>query len=454
MTMNGTWMNPKAAAEVAKGLALTTVLAAAPATAGTSERMSVEQAAAPSNGTSIDPAISANGRFVAFASTASNLVPGDSNNREDVFVRDRQTGTTERVSVRTGGGQSNNPSSMPTLSADGRFVAFASAATNLVPGDTNNGDDVFVHDRRTGTTERVSVRTGGSQGNGSSAFFFPPALSANGRFVVFDSFASNLVAGDSNLSEDVFVHDRQTGTTERVSVGSDGTQGAGNQPAISAGGRFVAFQSEADSLVAGDTNEALDVFVRDRRTGRTERVSVGPSGIQANGHSEQTALSADGRFVQFVSEATNLVPGDSNRAEDVFVHDRRTGITERISLGPGGVQANGFSGGPPTASSTGRFVAFNSIANNLVPGGTSGIDLFVRDRRTRRTELVSVGPGGTEANGDCHDPALSADGRFVAFSSFATNLAPDDTDTAADVFVRDRQTGRTELVSVGDTRPR
>src|SRR5438132_6325767 len=246
--------------------------------------------------------------------------------------------TTERVSVASDGTTEGNDASLGSaLSADGRFVAFDSAATERVAGDTNVASDVLVHDRQTGTTERVSVASDGTQGNGSSgllSFAFPPALSADGRFVAFVSFAANLVAGDTNGATDVFVHDRQTGTTERVSVASDGTQGDGtsSSSALSADGRFVAYHSAATTLVAGDTNGATDVFVHDRQTGTTERVSVASGGTQGNGISAAPALSGDGRFVAFHSTATNLVAGDTNGAPDVFVHDRQAGTTERVSV--------------------------------------------------------------------------------------------------------------------------
>ena len=324
----------------------------------------------------------------------------------------RAHGTTERVSVSSDGAQGNKDSfGSPAISSSGRFVAFKSDATNLVPGDTNRYEDVFVHDRKTGNTRRVSVTSGGAQGNGSS---FEPVISAGGRFVAFGSFATNLVPGDTNDYEDVFVHDRRTGKTWRVSVSSGGSQGNvySYGPAISPGGRFVAFSSSATNLVPRDTNDSGDVFVHDRRTGTTERVSVSSDGAQGNQQSSQPAISPGGRFVAFSSQATKLVPGDTNRWDDVFVHDRRTGTTERVSVSSGGAQGNKGSGSP-TISPGGRFVAFSSAATNLVPGDTNGlIDVFVRDRRTGTTERVSVGSGGTQGDHGGGGPAaISSDGR-------------------------------------------
>src|SRR5213078_1257125 len=253
-------------------------------------------------------------------------------------VRDRQTGMTARVSVDSAGTQGNSSSRAPALSADGRFVAFQSDATNLVVGDTNGKTDVFVHDRQTGPTERVSVASGGGRlgTGGSGGFFAFPSLSADGRLVAFQSDATNLVAGDTNGATDLFVHDRQTGTTERVSVASGGRQGNGFSagPVLSADGRFVAFYSTATNLVAGDTNGATDVFVHDRQTGTTERVSVAPGGTQGNGSSAGPVLSADGGLVAFHSTATNLVAGDANGAYDVFVHDRAVSTTTTSTTQP------------------------------------------------------------------------------------------------------------------------
>ena len=287
------------------------------------------------NGDSWEPAISAGGRFVAFTSSASNLVPGDTNGTEDVFVRDRMAQVTRRVSVGPGGRQANSDSAEPAISADGRFVAFISSASNLVAGDTNATDDVFVRDRMAQVTRRVSVGTSAQQAN---SFSFSLAISAGGRFVAFTSDASNLVAGDSNGTEDVFVRDRSVKVTRRVSVGSGGQQGnkISAFPAISVDGRFVAFFSLASNLVAGDTNGHADVFVRDRRVNVTRRTSVGPGGQQADDVSFDPAISADGRFVAFASPASNLVAGDTNGLADVFVRDRVAQVTRRVSVGSGG----------------------------------------------------------------------------------------------------------------------
>jgi Tol biopolymer transport system component len=424
-------------------LAIAVLLAAAAsAQPGTTERASVSSSGEQGNDLSGSPSISADGRFVAFSSYASNLVPGDTNGDLDVFVRDRELGTTERVSLSPIGDQGDGDSYYPSISADGRFVAFQSSASSLVPGDTNGVVDVFVRDRQLGTTERVSVSSSGGQGNNESGY---PSISADGRFVAFQSYASNLVPGDTNGRADVFVRDRQLETTERVSLSSSGEQGNSESwyLSISADGRFVAFQSSASNLVPGDTNVDHDVFVRDRQLGTTGRVSVSSSGEQGNyAASRYPSISADGRFVAFSSYAPNLVPGDTNGTHDVFVRDRELGTTERVSLSSSGEQGNSQSW-DPSISADGRFVAFFSWASNLVPGDTNGyLDAFVRDRELGTTERVSLSSSGEQGNdisGWFYALSVSANGRFVAFRSDASNLVAGDTNGYRDVFVRDRE---------------
>ena len=345
----------------------------------------------------------------------------------------RADGTTERVSVGPGGVQANGFSFDPALSGGGRFVAFESSATNLVPGDTSRDGGVFVRDRETGTTRRVSLGPGGVPGGGGK-----PGISANGRFVAFVSTSSNLVPGDTNGRSDAFVRDRWRRVTTRVSVGPGGGQSNGDSdwPAISADGRFVAFQSSATNLVPGDTNGAIDVFVHDRQAGTTRRASVGAGGAQANEFSFFSALSADGRFVVFDSAATNLVPGDTNGEWDVFVRDRQTGTTQRVSIGPGGAEGDALSS-VGALSADGRFVAFFSGATNLVPNDTNGVsDVFVRDRHAGTTRRGSLGRNGAQGDAGVGELAISADGRVVAFDTASTNLVPGDTNGETDVFVR------------------
>ena len=317
------------------GLVALVLLPGASAGPGATARVSVTGNGAQADSHSLLPAIDGAGRIVAFYSDATNLVPGDTNNARDVFARDRQAGTTVRVSVDSAGTQANSQSFAPAVSRDGRVVAFHSDASNLVPGDANNASDVFVHDRQSRATTRVSVATGGAEGNGSSS---APALSADGRFVTFVSDATNLVTGDTNFARDVFLHDRQTGTTTRISVSTAGDQGNIHSlsSAISDDGRFVAFSSYAANLVAGDTNESADIFVRDRQDNSTSRVSVYSDGTEVEGDSLAPAISADGRVVAFDSDAWLLIWGDTNEARDIFVYDRQNGLTTRVSVDDGG----------------------------------------------------------------------------------------------------------------------
>ena len=404
-------------------------------------RVSVNSAGNQGNNTSGDPSISGDGRFVAFASRAANLVPGGTNNSQDIFVRDLVTNTTTRVSVDSAGNPGNGESYYPSISGDGRFVVFASDAANLVPGDTNGSRDIFVRDLSTNTTTRVSVDSAGNQGNGiSNPFLSKPSISADGRFVAFVSTASNLVPGDTNLVDDIFVRDTLVNTTTRVSVDSAGNQGNNNSisTSISADGRFVAFSSNATNLVPGDTNSSQDVFVRDLLTNTITRVSVDSAGNQGNSLSSFTSISADGRFLAFVSGATNLVPGDTNNSFDIFVRDTLANTTTRLSVDSAGNQANNNSFGIASISGDGRFVAFSSEASNLVPGDTNGRrDIFVRDLSTNTTTRVSVSGAGNQANDTSFSTSISGDGRFVVFDSNATNLVPGDSNNTGDVFVAD-----------------
>jgi hypothetical protein len=420
-------------------LALAVVLVAALGASGwasaaaKTRRVSVSSAGAQGNANSDGLAVSETGRYIAFESDASNLVPGDANVAADIFVRDRLTGKTTRVSVSTAGVEGNAPSSWPSISGGGRFVAFQSNASNLVPGDLNGVRDIFVRDRKNHTTKRISVSS--PEANAASG---APSLSADGRFVAFDSLATTLVPGDTNGVSDVFVRDRKLGTTRRMSRSSAGAQanGLSSYAAISGDGRFVAFSSDATNFVGGDTNSVGDIYVRDRKTNKTSRVSVRSGGGQANSDSYYPVLSGGGRYFAFESNATNLVSGDSNAASDIFLRDRKTGKTRRVSVGSGGSQGN-LAAYDSAISGDGRVVAFTSNATNLV-GGDSNLsgDVFVRDRLTGKTKRVSVSSTGGQGNMGGGPAELSTDGRFVAFASFSSNLVGGDTNLFYDIFVR------------------
>jgi len=365
----------------------------------------------------------------------------------------------ELISVSNAGVQANQDSDRAAISADGRFVAFTSLADNLVPGDTNFASDIFVRDRVTDRIERVSVGPLGVEGDGNSGFLSllgAPGISADGRFVAFASEASNFVAGDVPGTADVFVRDRRTGTTELISRGPDGFPAGGSvAPSISADGRFVAFRSFSDQLVPdGNPNFFDHIYVFDRRREAMERVDVASDGTLADGGAFNLAISSDGRFVAFDSPAGNLVDGDGDQAHDVFVHDRRTGRTEGISTR---VPTDTFTGTSllSSISADGHFVGFESDDPTLVRRDANGFfsDAFVFDREHPRLRLVSRNSDGVQGNNDSFGALVSADGRFVVFSSRASNLVRRDTNQSVDVFRRDLEKGTTERLVADDDIP-
>lgn len=353
---------------------------------------------------SASPAISADGRYVTFSNVNYSV-----STVQNLYVHDRVTGTTELVSASPEGALGNGDSGVASMSADGRFIAYHSKATNLVTGDPTAFNDVFVYDRENQTTEWVSRAPDGAGGNNASEY---PAMSADGRFVAYASLATNLVPEDSNDTQDIFVRDRQLGTTERVSVATDGAQanyalGASIWPAISADGRVVSFSSNAYNLVPGDTNNNYDVFVRDLVADTTERVSVASSGAEGNGLATSwgTGISADGRSVGFTGTSTNLVDGDT-AAYDMYVHDRTARTTELVSVTDAGELGNSQST-HPSFSADGRFVSFLSYASNLVPDDTNGFpDVFVRDRGP------ALGTAGLTVSPSSGEVAVSGFARF------------------------------------------
>ena len=387
------------------------------------------------------PSLSADGRFVAFASESSNLVSNDTNNLMDVFVHDREAGVTTRINFRHDGDQTTFACSAPSISGDGRFVAFASADPGIISSDSNGVTDVFVHDRQLGTTTIASVSSAGVQGNDGS---YTASISDDGRFVSFESYADNLISGDTNGVRDVFVRDRQTGATICASVSTSGVIGdsSSSEPTISGNGLFVAFKSSATNLVSGDTNSRTDIFVYDCETGQTGRVSISSTGEEGSRTSEYPAISADGRFVSFTSHSSEFVVPDNNSGSDIFIHDRQTNITERANESSSGYQPGG-SCAYSSLSEDGRHVALSSYSMELVPGDTEWRypDIFVKDRETGVVERVSVSSTGIEGNKYSDYPSISADGRLVAFLSTGSNLVENDTNSNSDNFVHDRWDG-------------
>lgn len=473
---------------------------------GTVTMVSSGQLGVPSNGDSVPMSISPDGRFVAFASIASNLVTGDLNGVYDCFVRDLHINTTTRISVASSGLEGNSDSMLCSMSSNGRRVAFTSYASNLVSGPTSANSDIFLRDLDSGTTSLVSAPPSGAAANDYS---WDCRISADGTKIAYSSFASNLVSGDTNSAEDIFCTELQSGSTVRISLGLANVQlngglsstmdtspdmtalvfvsGATNatpgdfnrtgdvfrrniqsgeivrsansnivvlgsetseQPSISGDGQLIAFRSAAYNLIDEDTNNRSDIFIRNLATETTERVSLTAANAQSNGHSGNPAISRTGRYVAFDSIATNLVAGDTNASSDIYVRDRQLLTTTRVSTNSAGLQANGVSTNP-SISLDGRRVVFASAATNLVTGDTNGLgDIFLKDAQTGETTRISVATDGSQSNGASSAPHISSNGRFVTFVSLANNLAPSDTNDVADIFVRDLVLNTTQRVSV------
>ncbi|MCA9995482.1 MAG: PD40 domain-containing protein, partial [Anaerolineales bacterium] len=364
--------------------------------------------------------------IVVFASSASNLVTGDTNGLSDVFYRDTVLGTTKRISVSATGQQGNGGSTRPVISSDGRYIAFMSIASNLVAGDTNGSYDIFVYDRITEGIERVSVSSSGVQGDASSA---DPSISNDGRYVAFLSFATNFSANDPDFDvEDIYVHDRQTNQTQLVSVSSQGVKGnlRSYEPAISGNGQFVAFTSNANNLVANDTNGWWDVFVYNRNTGVTVRRSVDSGGVQSDRGGKTPSISNDGRYLAFVSTA--LIAGSIGENQ-VFLHDSSTNQTIWVSSGATKDSLDS------QISDDGNYVVFESAAQlTNDPNYNSLFHIYRYSRLTQEIVLVS-GLNGVFANNDAWYPALAADGSLVAFETLANNLVGGDNNNAQDIFL-------------------
>ncbi|MCE9592965.1 MAG: hypothetical protein K8S98_02125 [Planctomycetes bacterium] len=367
-----------------------------------------------------------------FKSDASTLVPGDSNGVGDIFLRHIDSGTTTLISVGLGGAQANGESFSPSINADGSVIAFQSSATNLVPGDANGNADIFVWEA--GAITRVSLGTGGLQADGVSD---KPSVSGDGRYVAFESLATNLVVGDTNGASDIFHFDRVTGSVVRASVSSSGAEanGASHSPWMNDNGAVVAFDSLATNLVVGDTNASSDVFVRDLIGGATIAATVF-SGLVGDGNSDTASISAAGQFVAFRSDASNLTAGDTNGTSDVFLADPWSQQIWRVTEGTGGVQGNGAASFPQL-SPDGLFVAFTSAASNLVSGDTNARDdVFVHDVVAAKTKRISSDSYGVQGNGHSSVPSVAVGGLRTAFQSSASNMVAGDGNGADDVFVR------------------
>ncbi len=414
------------------------VVVEAGAAYGSIVRVSTDSNGVQSNADSFPPVISADGTQVAFMSVASNLVVGDTNAKSDIFVKNLGTGALTRVSTNSNGVQGNGEcQASVAFSTDGTQVAFWSNSSNLVAGDTNGTYDVFVKNLNTGAVTRVSTDSSGVQGNGLS---HSPVFSADGTQVAFVSHADNLVAGDTNGVDDIFVKNLNTGVLTRVSTNSNGEQGNGADslyPVFSADGTQIAFFSGANNLVEGDTNGVADIFVKNLSTGAVIRVSTDSNGVQGNSFSYyHPVFSADGTQVAFASYASNLVAGDTNGSYDIFVKNLSTGVVTRVSTDASGNQGNKHSL-DPVFSADGTQIAFYSDATNLVAGDTNANrDIFVKNLSTGAVTRVSTDGDGVQGNSSSQSPVFSADGTRIVFESYASNLVAGDTNGTYDIFVK------------------
>lgn len=400
-------------------VALLVMLAGEPATAQITTPIGKSNGAAVNaRNTDMTP----DGRFVVYDSFNSTLVPGDTNGAFDCFLYDRTLDSVIRVSVAAGGGQatgtSNIGSSNPSVSDDGTRIAFHSWATNLVPLDANANRDVFVRDLATDETRLVSVDSSGGQGNGGS---FNAQISGDGRYVVFQSSAENLVVGDTNLVDDIFVHELETSQTIRVSVSSSGLQGDGysGTPSISSTGRYVSFQSDATTLTVNDANGVTDIFVADLMTNLTTLVSKSTSGQPADGSCDWASLSGNGAYVVFNSRANSLDGVETSGSDrDIFRHELASGITERVTLNPQGLESSGAIFQGAKLSDSGESVVFTGSGTDLsdTTDNNGMHDVFVRDMSAGKTALISLLTGGTEPTGGTYS-ALPSDPRYVVFAS-------------------------------------
>jgi len=389
------------------------------------------QSSGQANNISYSPVPSADGRYSTFISDASNLVSGDTNNVADIFLFDRQSASMKRVSISTSGAQANQSSNTPDISGDGSLIVFSSQATNLVSNDTNLKKDIFLHNKITSVTQRVSLGSGGTEANDDSN---NPSISSDGRFIAFESPASNLVSNDLNGATDIFLYDSTDGSLTRITNGANGDS---FNPDISADGHYLVFESQATNLVPGlsDDNGARDIYLYNLSTGTISLVSQNSDSLLADGASINPVISGDGRFIAFQSIASNLDFNDTNGVEDIFVRDQFNGVTSRVSVDSFGVEANNVSRNP-SISADGRFISYESSATNLTANDTNlSSDIFVHDQTLSSTIRVSVtSPDGNEANGDSKQPRISFNGRFVQYVSSSTNIDVNDTNGFDDIY--------------------
>ncbi len=405
-------------------------------------RVSISTLGVQGDGSSSSPSISDDGRYVVWGSNAYSLFTPDTNGTTDAFMKDMATGVTTMVSVNSSGVQGNSANYSPMISGNGNYVAFNSDSTNLVANDNNGLIDVFVRDLVNGTTERVSVTSTGVEAIGGGSFV--AAISADGRYIVFHSDATNLVANDTNLQKDVFVHDRVNHTTIRVSVdsaGSEGVGGASYGADITRDGRYVVLYSAATNLVVNDTNNQNDVFRYDMQTSQVIRVSITYDGSEAiGGASSYAAISDNGRYVAYRSLAINLVANDTNAKADIFYRDITGNTTTRVSVNSSGNQANNASL-YVIMDGSGRNIYFATSTSNFDANDTNNTyDIYKHDMVTGSTILVSKSTGGSIANYSRSSVDCDINGFNVVYLSNASNLVTGDTNTYSDIFLTQLET--------------
>jgi hypothetical protein len=400
----------------------------------TTTRVSTDSSGNESNWQSLGIDITPDGRFVLFQSDATNLVANDTNSQADIFIKDIVSWVTVRVNTDSAGIESSWQLAALDITPDGRFVLFQSDASDLVANDTNATRDIFVKDLNNGSITRVSTDSSGNESNWQS---FAISITPDGRYILLGSDATNLVANDTNAAADIFVKDLLSGIIIRASVSSPGGQWDGPSYArdITPDGRYILFQSDATNLVANDTNATTDIFVKDLNNGSTTRISVSNAGIEWDGTSYGTKITSDGRYVLFESDATNLVANDTNATTDIFVRDTTNSTTTRISVNNAGIEWNGFSEGIDITPN-GRFVLFDSSATNLVANDTNGRqDVFIRDITDGTTKRINISNAGIEGDFRSDGIKISDNGSFSLFVSDATNLVLNDINAVTDIFM-------------------
>ncbi len=395
------------------------------------------------DGASFHVSTSEDGRYAAFISFSRNWASPDhpiSNNRLDVFVRDRQTDELIKITYGTGGEVTDEHSYDPYVTPDGRYVSYWSYASNLVYGDTNDhlfirdGLDVFVYDMQAKTTKRVNLNSDGGEIDGNSI----GALTPDGRYVTFVSDGRVMLKEPHHSGQSaVYLRDRFTSTVERISTGIDSLypNAAVDTALGSYDARTIVYAGPASNLVPGDTNGYGDLFLYDRITGKTKLITNAPDGSPGNGDSVAPQITYDGRFIVFLSFASNLVIGDTNGQSDIFVYDVEKDKIRRVNVAEDGTQSNGLSK-DPSICTNGRFVSFTTEATNLVPGDTNGLrDVIIHDLLTDSNTLATINESGEWGNAKAHRSYLVPDCRAITIASDATNLVENDTNGFRDLFM-------------------